>query len=67
MNEMKRYRVCGTQPVLMQGCSVPPGETGLMTDKEAAFPLSIGAVEPATGAPGSEPFNTMADVIEKKE
>ncbi len=65
---MKRYRVCGSQPVHVRGVSVNPNDPPvMMTDKEAAFPLSIGAIEPATDAPGAEPFNTMAPAAEKKE
>lgn len=47
MNERKPYKVCGTQPVVDgSGESVPPGETIFLTDEEAKFPLSIGAIEP---------------------
>lgn len=66
-NTLRKYRVCGSQPVVVRGESIPPGETVAMTDEEASFKLAIGAVEPAPHAKGAEPFNTMADATEKKE
>jgi len=58
---LKKYRVCGSQPVFVRGVSVPPGQPVTMTDKEAEFPLSVGAIELAPDAKGAEPFTTMAD------
>jgi len=64
---MKKYRVCGSQPVVVRGESIPPGETVVMTDTEAEFKLAVGAVEQVSAAPGAKPFNTMADATGKLE
>lgn len=64
---MKKYRVCGSQPIVVRGESIPPGESVIMSDKEAAFKLQVGAVELAPDAKGAEPFNTMADRSAVKE
>jgi hypothetical protein len=76
---MEPYLVIGTQPVFVRGESYPPGETVMMTEEEAAFPLSIGAIEPAKAAKATpvkdaaveakspSPFNTMAGDSPKTE
>ena len=64
---MKKYRVCGNQPVVVRGESIPPGGSVVMSDKEAEFKLQVGAIELAPDAKGAEPFNTMADRSAVKE
>lgn len=66
-DSVKKYRVCGSQPIIVRGKVIPVGETALMTDKEAEFKLQIGAVELAPDAEGAVAFNTMAPAVEKQD
>lgn len=59
METLKKYKVIGPQPTVVRGTPYTTGQTAVMTDAEAAFPLSIGAIELAPDAEGAEPFHTM--------
>lgn len=71
VKSMEPYLIIGTQPIFVRGESYPPGQTVMLTPEEAAFPLSIGAIEPAKDGPvdpaqGVKPTPVKNSVVDAK-